>query len=75
MDDSNWEKSLELNLSSHMRIMRASLPFLKEGFDPAVVIVASKNVPAPGKGAAAYSSAKAGLTQMARVAALELGAR
>ena len=74
MDDSNWEKSLELNLSSHMRIMRASLPFLKEGFDPAVVIVASKNVPAPGKGAAAYSSAKAGLTQMARVAALELGA-
>ncbi|MCH2323593.1 MAG: bifunctional aldolase/short-chain dehydrogenase [Pseudomonadales bacterium] len=73
MDDSNWEKSLELNLSSHMRIMRASLPFLKEGFDPAVVIVASKNVPAPGKGAAAYSSAKAGLTQMARVAALELG--
>ena len=73
MDDSNWESCLELNLSSHMRIMRASLPFLKEGFDPAVVIVASKNVPAPGPGAAAYSSAKAGLTQMARVAALELG--
>ncbi|MDD9959860.1 MAG: bifunctional aldolase/short-chain dehydrogenase [Gammaproteobacteria bacterium] len=73
MDDGNWEKSLELNLSSHMRVMRACLPFLKEGFDPAIVIVASKNVPAPGPGAAAYSTAKAGLTQMARVAALELG--
>ncbi|NKB33980.1 MAG: bifunctional aldolase/short-chain dehydrogenase [Pseudomonadales bacterium] len=74
MDDGNWEKSLELNLNSHMRVMRACIPYLKQGFDPAVVIVASKNVPAPGPGAAAYSAAKAGLTQMARVAALELGA-
>jgi NAD(P)-dependent dehydrogenase (short-subunit alcohol dehydrogenase family) len=36
------------------------------------VFIASKNVTAPGKGAAAYSVAKAGLTQLARVAALEL---
>jgi NAD(P)-dependent dehydrogenase (short-subunit alcohol dehydrogenase family) len=33
----------------------------------------SKNVPAPGPGAAAYSSAKAALNQLARVAALEWG--
>ena len=33
----------------------------------------SKNVPAPGPGAAAYSVAKAGLTQLARVAAMEFG--
>ena len=74
MQDSNWEQSMALNLGSHMKVMRAVLPYLKNGFDPAVVIVASKNVPAPGPGAAAYSAAKAGLTQMARVAALELGA-
>lgn len=73
MDDDNWNTSIELNLSSHMKVMRACLPYLKQGFDPAIVIVASKNVPAPGPGAAAYSAAKAGLTQMARVAALELG--
>lgn len=73
MQDENWERSLELNLSSHMKVMRASLPYLKQGFDPAIVIIASKNVPAPGPGAAAYSAAKAGLTQLARVAALELG--
>lgn len=73
-EDELWDKSLELNLSSHMRLLRSCLPYLKVGFDPAVVFVASKNVPAPGPGAAAYSSAKAGLTQMARVAALELGA-
>ena len=41
--------------------------------DPAVVLVASKNVPAPGLGAVAYSAAKSALTQLGRVAALELG--
>ena len=56
-----------------MRLMRACIPFLRNDFDPAVVIVGSKNVPAPGPGAAAYSAAKAGLAQLARVAALELG--
>lgn len=38
-----------------------------------VVVNASKNVPAPGPGAAAYSASKAALTQLARVAALEWG--
>ena len=37
-------------------------------------MIGSKNVPAPGPGAAAYSASKAGLTQLARVAALEWGA-
>ena len=41
--------------------------------DPAIVIIGSKNVPAPGPGASAYSVAKAGLTQLGRIAALELG--
>ena len=36
-------------------------------------MVGSKNVPAPGPGAAAYSASKAALTQLARVAALEWG--
>ena len=39
-----------------------------------VVVNGSKNVPAPGPGAAAYSASKAALTQLARVAALEWGA-
>lgn len=49
-----------------------SIPYLKLGIQPAIVVIASKNVHAPGPGAAAYSVAKAGLTQLARVAALEL---
>ena len=68
-----WDKSMAVNLTSHQRLLTACVPFLKAGIDPAVVIIASKNVPAPGPGASAYSVAKAGLTQLARVAALELG--
>ena len=53
--------------------MKECIPYLKEGIDPTIIIIASKNVPAPGPGAGAYSAAKAALTQLARVAALELG--
>ena len=73
MGDAAWEASLAVNLSGHLRVLRAAVPFLKVGIEPAVVVVGSKNVPAPGPGAAAYSAAKAGLTQLARVAALEHG--
>jgi len=53
-------------------LLRAAAPYLR--LAPAggsVVVVGSKNVPAPGRGAAAYSVSKAALTQLARVAALE----
>jgi len=72
MDDESWENSVSLNLTSHRIVLQSCVPFLKEGVDPAVVVIASKNVPAPGPGASAYSAAKAGLTQLARIAALEL---
>ncbi len=73
MANESWDKSLDVNLTSHQRLLKACTPYLKLGIDPAVVMIASKNVPAPGPGAAAYSVAKAGQTQLARVAALELG--
>ena len=72
LKNETWDKSLAVNLTSHQRLLKQCLPYLKLGIDPAVIIIASKNVPAPGPGVAAYSVAKAGLTQLARVAALEL---
>ena len=72
MSEANWQRSLELNLTSAQRLIRLTIPCLRLGFDPTLIINASKNVPAPGPGAGAYSVAKAGLTQLARVAALEL---
>ncbi|MDQ6963668.1 MAG: bifunctional aldolase/short-chain dehydrogenase [Mariprofundales bacterium] len=73
MDSEQWSRSLTLNLTSHQWLIKAATPFLKLGINPTIIINGSKNVPAPGPGAAAYSVAKAGATQLARVAALELG--
>ena len=73
LDKTIWNRSMDINLSSHQRILKICIPYLKQGVDSAVVFIASKNVPAPGPGASAYSVAKAGQTQLARVAAMELG--
>ncbi len=74
IEDANWDKSMAINLSSHQRVLSSCIPYLKQGVDPAVIFIASKNVPAPGVGASTYSVAKAGMTQLARIAALELAA-
>ncbi|MGD9082024.1 MAG: bifunctional aldolase/short-chain dehydrogenase [Desulfobacterales bacterium] len=73
MDEKTWERSMEINLSSNQRLLKICIPYLRQGIDATVVFISSKNVPAPGPGAAAYSVAKAGQTQLARIAALELG--
>jgi NAD(P)-dependent dehydrogenase (short-subunit alcohol dehydrogenase family) len=73
MDSAALEQSMRLNFSGHVSVMRECIPFLKLGFEPTIILMASKNVPAPGPGAGAYSAAKAALTQMGRVAAMELG--
>ncbi|MEE9421959.1 MAG: bifunctional aldolase/short-chain dehydrogenase [Gammaproteobacteria bacterium] len=72
MEDATWDASITINLTSHQRLLKACIPYLKLGVKPAVVIIGSKNVPAPGPGASAYSAAKAGLNQLARIAAMEL---
>lgn len=72
LESSNWEKSMAVNLTSHQILLKHAIPYLKNGIDGAIVMVGSRNVNAPGAGAASYSCAKAGLTQLCRVASLEL---
>jgi len=74
LDDATWDLSLAVNLTGTLRVMRRAIPLLKNGRDASIVVVGSRNAAAPGPGAAAYSVAKAGVTQLARVAALELAA-
>jgi rhamnose utilization protein RhaD (predicted bifunctional aldolase and dehydrogenase)/NAD(P)-dependent dehydrogenase (short-subunit alcohol dehydrogenase family) len=70
-----WRKSMTVNLDANLLLMRGCHPFLKAApRGGRVVVIGSKNVPAPGPGASAYSAAKAALNQLARVAALEWGA-
>jgi rhamnose utilization protein RhaD (predicted bifunctional aldolase and dehydrogenase)/NAD(P)-dependent dehydrogenase (short-subunit alcohol dehydrogenase family) len=74
LDDDTWDTALQVNLTSHRMLAKHAIPFLRHGVDPAIVFVGSRNVAAPGAGAAAYSVSKAGLTQLMRVLALELAA-
>ncbi len=72
MTEDDWQSSINLNLNSHQNLLTQCIPYLRLGIDPAVVVIGSKNVPAPGPGASAYSVAKAGLNQLVRIAAMEL---
>ncbi|MFA7242491.1 MAG: bifunctional aldolase/short-chain dehydrogenase [Sulfuricellaceae bacterium] len=69
-----WRKVMSVNLDANLTLMRECHPLLKLAPNGGrVVVIGSKNVPAPGPGAAAYSASKAALNQLARVAALEWG--
>jgi len=75
LSSDTWRQTMSINLDANLVLLRESHPLLK--LSPRggrVVIIGSKNVPAPGPGAAAYSASKAALQQLARVVALEWGA-
>ena len=74
LSDDAWRKVLSINLDANLAWLRECYPLLKHAPRRGrVVIVGSKNVSAPGPGAAAYSASKAALNQLARVTALEWG--
>ena len=70
--DEAWRRVLSVNLDANLALLREAYPLLVASpRGGRVVVIGSRNVPAPGPGAAAYSASKAALTQLARVAALE----
>jgi NAD(P)-dependent dehydrogenase (short-subunit alcohol dehydrogenase family)/ribulose-5-phosphate 4-epimerase/fuculose-1-phosphate aldolase len=74
LDNAEWHRVMHINLDANLSLMREAHPLLKLApRGGRVVVIGSKNVPAPGPGAAAYSASKAALNQLARVAALEWG--
>src|SRR4029450_10412856 len=67
-----WRKAMTVNVEANPPLMQACHPLLKLApRGGRIVVIGSKNVPAPGPGAAAYSASKAALNQLARVVALE----
>ncbi|WP_348789431.1 SDR family NAD(P)-dependent oxidoreductase [Leifsonia sp. NPDC080035] len=73
--DPVWERSLLVNTTAVARALRAAHPLLAVApRGGRVVLVSTKNVAAPGPGAAAYSASKTAAAQLARVAALEWAA-
>ncbi len=75
LDLDMWRAVMGVNVDAAVALLHDLHPLLKLApRGGRVVVIGSKNVPAPGPGAAAYSASKAALTQVARVAALEWGA-
>ena len=67
-----WRQTMNVNVEMHLRLMQLCHPLLRLApRGGRIVVIGSRNVPAPGPGAAAYSASKAALNQLARVAALE----
>ena len=74
LDLKEWNKVFSINLDANLNLLRELFPLLR--FSPnkgRVVIIGSKNVSAPGPGAAAYSASKAALNQLMRVLSMEWG--
>jgi rhamnose utilization protein RhaD (predicted bifunctional aldolase and dehydrogenase)/NAD(P)-dependent dehydrogenase (short-subunit alcohol dehydrogenase family) len=66
------KQTMAVNLEAPLRILQLCHPLLRLApHGGRIVVIGSRNVPAPGPGAAAYSASKAALNQVARVAALE----
>jgi NAD(P)-dependent dehydrogenase (short-subunit alcohol dehydrogenase family) len=70
-DDETWDRMMAVNLRAPFRLMRASVPYLKQQ-KGAVVNVSSVNGLRSFAGVLAYCSSKAGVDQLTRCAALEL---
>jgi NAD(P)-dependent dehydrogenase (short-subunit alcohol dehydrogenase family) len=67
-----WRDVMPVNVDAVAHLFSALHPLLRlSPVGGRVVVIGSKNVPAPGRGAASYSASKAALTQLCRVAALE----
>ena len=67
-----WRSAMTVNVEANLHVLQACHALLRLApRGGRVVVIGSRNVSAPGPGAAAYSASKAALNQLARVAALE----
>ncbi len=70
----DWERTLAVNLTGPMLIIRAALPYLRKSPSASVVNISSVAGRRPFPGLAAYSASKAGLIMLTQQAALDYGA-
>lgn len=73
IDDADWDRLVELNLTSCMALTRALAPGMKQRRWGRVIHISSIMALASTAGRNAYSATKAGLIAMAKASALDLG--
>jgi 3-oxoacyl-[acyl-carrier protein] reductase len=71
--EDNWARTLDINLTAHVRLIRLALaPLIESGAGRVVNIASTESIVATG-GMAAYAASKAGVTGLTRSLAVELG--
>jgi 3-oxoacyl-[acyl-carrier protein] reductase len=71
--DEVWERTVSILLTSHQRMIRAALPYLRRSKSPRIVNIASTEALGATALQSAYSAAKAGVTGLTRSLAVEFG--
>jgi 3-oxoacyl-[acyl-carrier protein] reductase len=72
-DDQAWSQALELSLMSHVRLIRAALPFLRKSNAASVLTVTSYSVKQPIPNLVLSNSIRAATVGLTKTLALELG--
>lgn len=72
-DDSTWAQAIELSLMSHVRLIRAALPYLRKSASPSVLTITSYSVKQPIPNLVLSNSIRAATVGLTKSLALELG--
>jgi 3-oxoacyl-[acyl-carrier protein] reductase len=72
-DDSAWQKAIELSLMSHVRLIRAALPWLRKSSAASVLAITSYSVKQPIPNLVLSNSIRAATVGLIKTLALELG--
>jgi len=72
-DDATWLKAVDLSFLSHVRLIRAALPFLRESSNASVLTVSSYSVKQPIQNLVLSNSIRAATVNLTKTLALELG--
>jgi 3-oxoacyl-[acyl-carrier protein] reductase len=71
--ESNWARTVDVNLTAHARLIRLAVPHLIEAGSGRIVNIASTEAIVTTAGLAAYAATKAGVVGLTKSMAVELG--
>ena len=72
-DDATWQKAIDTSFMSHVRLIRAALPYLRRSEAPSVLTITSYTVKQPAPNLVLSNSVRAATVGLTKSLAMELG--